>query len=35
MFDTTQEYKKDLEQSIIDSNVVSLFENLLTIAVEE
>lgn len=35
MYETTQEYKSALESAIMQSDVVKIFDNLLTIAVEE
>jgi len=35
MYENTQEYKEALEQAIMQSDVVAIFDNLLTVAVEE
>jgi hypothetical protein len=35
MYETTGQYKEALESAIMQSDVVRIFDNLLTIAVEE
>jgi type IV pilus assembly protein PilB len=35
MFVTQSEYKKGLENSIVQANVIDIFDNLLTLSVEE
>jgi hypothetical protein len=35
MYENTQEYREALESAIMQSDVVKIFDNLLTVAVEE
>jgi hypothetical protein len=35
MYENTKKYKESLESAIMQSDVVKIFDNLLTVAVEE